>query len=458
MDEQRSWMKSRRKKRLRIGAVMLCFCLLITTYPNIPENVSVFAAGMRGEDEVMSIFGFAELPEEISRQTVPMGTPVEELTLPDTLEAYVTVEAEDNTEEETKTDATEGETKPDDTEGETKSDATEGETKPDAGDQNKDDDDRNKDDNENLGEEDKENEDTDTHEADDEDGDIEEIKTEEGKQEDPADGEKTDSNNGNNVTEELHTVTMEKYNAENVVTVNILENTQDSGTQEESVTIEGITWQSNPKYDKDTEGVYTFTPVLPESYALADGVSLPQITVTVEFQGQQLTQEQYERMMAGLQDYPELLTEEDILKEDPSLAAQAAGAPRRAAARTAAQTHPGTYLTTTDNENNAGTGKPDGDMDKYVYSYSSCHPIEANIFIPEGMLPTQNCYIAVRTYDVNWRGLGRDWAEYDKLFINDVRIGTLTGLDRDWNTSYYRVPLSCLREGNNTVRIEIWDC
>ena len=50
----------------------------------------------------------------------------------------------------------------------------------------------------------------------------------------------------------------------------------------DTVIITGVTWQSQPAYDKDAEGVYFFTAVLPEGYARMEGVSLPQITVTVE--------------------------------------------------------------------------------------------------------------------------------------------------------------------------------
>lgn len=55
----------------------------------------------------------------------------------------------------------------------------------------------------------------------------------------------------------------------------------DTDTREKTVIIEDITWESDPSYDGDTEGVYTFTPVLPDGYALSEGVGLPQITVTV---------------------------------------------------------------------------------------------------------------------------------------------------------------------------------
>ena len=53
-------------------------------------------------------------------------------------------------------------------------------------------------------------------------------------------------------------------------------------TQEETLTVSGITWQSAPVYDGNTEGIYTFTAVLPDGYAPAEGVSLPEIRVIVE--------------------------------------------------------------------------------------------------------------------------------------------------------------------------------
>ena len=76
----------------------------MTTYPNILETISVFAAGLRGDGGAMSITGFVDLPEETAQQTVPVGTDRSELELPDTLEAYVTVEAENDTEDDRKPD------------------------------------------------------------------------------------------------------------------------------------------------------------------------------------------------------------------------------------------------------------------------------------------------------------------------------------------------------------------
>lgn len=162
---------------------------------------------------------------------------------------------------------------------------------------------------------------------------------------------------------------------------------------------------------------------------------------------------------AGLQDNPQLLTMEDVFAANPQLETMAAAVPS-VFSLNVAQTNPGTYITTDDNEDNAGTGQPDGDLDSYLKRDYASHPIEVTIDILEGKLPTQSCYIAVRTYDVDWAGTSgfHNHYEYDKLFVNDVRVGTLTGLNGDWNISYYQVPLSALREGKNTIRVEIWDC
>lgn len=95
--------------------------------------------------------------------------------------------------------------------------------------------------------------------------------------------------------QETHTVTLPEYQAEHVITVERLENPLEKENKEDAddieksqaydtdtVIITGVTWQSQPAYDKDAEGVYFFTAVLPEGYARMEGVSLPQITVTVE--------------------------------------------------------------------------------------------------------------------------------------------------------------------------------
>ncbi len=52
--------------------------------------------------------------------------------------------------------------------------------------------------------------------------------------------------------------------------------------QGETVLIEAAAWTCESQYDSKTEGAYVFTPVLPESYVLADNVKLPEIQVVVK--------------------------------------------------------------------------------------------------------------------------------------------------------------------------------
>ncbi len=313
MDEQRAWLKARRKRRLRILAVMLSFCVLFHTYPDILATLSVLAAVESVQPEVRHITGFTALSEEIREQTVPLGTLLSELTLPDTLEAVVTEQLSEDTEDKTddggKEDAGEngsgedseendGE-EPDGTEDE---DGGTGETE--EGEPS----DSEQDDTETGGETgDKDAETGDGQDEQPEDGESEETdgttETENGDEGDseteensegesaPAEEQGGSENGQENApseeqpesasAQETHTVTMPEYLSENVVSVQTLENTQ-TEKQEETVTIDGVTWQSEPEYDENTEGTYIFTAILPDGYALAEGVSLPQITVTVE--------------------------------------------------------------------------------------------------------------------------------------------------------------------------------
>lgn len=194
MDEQRAWIKSRRKKRLRLLAVVLCFCLLFTSYPDILETLSVLAAGTQDGDDTLYVTGFESLPEDVREQTVPVGTGLEELSLPDTLEASVVL--------------------------------------PEISGKG-----------------------TDT---------LSEI---------PEKGTDTLSENPGEGTDTLPESTGEG-------TDTLPENTGED--TEAAVAIEGVTWESAPEYDGNTEGTYIFTAVLPGGYALWDGVSLPEITVTVQ--------------------------------------------------------------------------------------------------------------------------------------------------------------------------------
>lgn len=94
-----------KKKYLRILASGLALSMLLTgcgpasaapltTIPNGVEQVEAALQQENGYNETAVntdavITGFGSLPDEVREQNVPLGTMIEELNLPDTLEAYV---------------------------------------------------------------------------------------------------------------------------------------------------------------------------------------------------------------------------------------------------------------------------------------------------------------------------------------------------------------------------------
>jgi uncharacterized repeat protein (TIGR01451 family) len=114
-----------------------------------------------------------------------------------------------------------------------------------------------------------------------------------------------------------------------------------------------------------------------------------------------------------------------------------------------------TYFTTTDNENNAGTGTADGDLDLYFDNSDSRHPIEFNINVttaPGGSVPT---YLAIRAEDVD-----EESGEIDYVYLNDPTrtsaIGHLSGANNVWSTTLLDVT-GAVNAGDNRVDITIAD-
>ena len=324
MDEQRAWLKSRRKRRLRILAAMLSICVLFTTYPDILATLFVFASEEPEQSEVRYISGFTALSDEVREQTVPVGTRLDALLLPDMLEAAVTEEKQPSEDMEEGNHADAGEKtwdgqdmQPDDGESGKTDEATVTE-KGDEAETEKE---------ENTGE-------SVPLEEQGESGSGQENASSEETQEN-ASSEETQENAA---SQETHTVTMQEYHAENVISVQTVERTQTEAQEEsektgqketeaeeqresqtteqkETVAIDGVSWQSEPEYDGNTVGTYLFTAVLPEGYALAEGVSLPEITVTVQAE---LTEETEAFTAAGelfqelLSDYFDGLSADEI--------------------------------------------------------------------------------------------------------------------------------------------------
>ena len=58
-----------------------------------------------------------------------------------------------------------------------------------------------------------------------------------------------------------------------------VEDSGDTGSTQKTLSVVVLEWTSEPDYNPEATGTYTFTPVLDDSWSLADGVELPEITV-----------------------------------------------------------------------------------------------------------------------------------------------------------------------------------
>lgn len=323
------------EKLAKVLAAVLSFAVFFTGM-----DLTVLAVRTAGEqEEAYMVTGFADL-DEAANQYVSVGTSIEELNLPDTLEAYILVEDSKNkgggveTDESPEDGDDSGDKKPEEGEepdgpeeggdgenpggeegGEEPGDASEGgngegenpggEEPGDTGEgENPDGEepgDAGEDGNgegENPGGEEPdgtgEDENGGAENSDSEDDGAESVQSDNAVEE----GESIDSNadtaDDTAAIWQVHTAAfvLPKYFSENTqdgLTVEVLENNgnaeeaapKDENIYEEII-LEDVTWESSPAYDGETEGVYVFTPILPEGYTLAAGVRLPEISVTVE--------------------------------------------------------------------------------------------------------------------------------------------------------------------------------
>ena len=284
--EEMVWQLRNRLFRRRLIIAVLIMALLIsqTDIVNIfmradADKVSAAEqeteSGVETEDTIETpntegriITAFAELPDDIREQIVPVGTALEELILPDTLEAvYANTDIDADTDAKTDTDTSDSQVgwgNVDQDNGDAE------EVEPGEGD-----------DNEDV----TPNEETEQGE---EENRLEENGTEaETPLEEEGNHKKDPTETGSDevaVQTETGSFVMPEYRTENVIEVQTLEMepvSEHTEITEETVTIENITWQSEPEYDGDTEGEYIFTAVLPEGCELTEEVSIPEITVIV---------------------------------------------------------------------------------------------------------------------------------------------------------------------------------
>ncbi|NLI21026.1 MAG: hypothetical protein GX418_05690 [Clostridiales bacterium] len=113
--------------------------------------------------------------------------------------------------------------------------------------------------------------------------------------------------------------------------------------------------------------------------------------------------------------------------------------------------HPQTLVVSEDNESNAHTGTPDGDIDQYLYNYHIITPIEVRFTI--ATLPARSAHLALYTWDCD--ETNGDEPEYDAVYVNGHKVGVLTGENNKWNTTLISVPIDYLSLGANYVTVHI---
>jgi hypothetical protein len=111
----------------------------------------------------------------------------------------------------------------------------------------------------------------------------------------------------------------------------------------------------------------------------------------------------------------------------------------------------GLYVTTEDNDDNAGTGVADGDMGytdtPWVCDDDEEAPIEFNIVVAASTCSGGELSIASRAFE----------DDNDEVYINGHFLGYLTE-EEGYSVFLFDVPQAALNEGTNRVRIVIDDC
>lgn len=297
-----------RKRRVRrwMAAVLLSLCLILTLLPVEYYGFSISQTNDIPVTAQQEILSFSELPSDVSLQNVEIGTPIESLSLPnqltavcrslkpeepsntDTTETPDTETTETPNTENTETSDTENTETPNieatetpntesteipDTETPDIPVPPETETTPEP------DSELSENDNPETPAEIPEGTDPASDENNSNPAETTTVKPIE------TDTAKESSQNDSSdepASSETTTVTMEENYAAPDNTPELKEiSLQETDSAAETIVIEGILWNSSPEYDSDTEGTYQFTPVLPAGFSLAEGVTLPQITVTV---------------------------------------------------------------------------------------------------------------------------------------------------------------------------------
>ncbi|MBK7319957.1 M35 family metallo-endopeptidase [Candidatus Villigracilis affinis] len=106
-------------------------------------------------------------------------------------------------------------------------------------------------------------------------------------------------------------------------------------------------------------------------------------------------------------------------------------------------------FTTQDNQDNAGSGVGDCDMDTYLFNTSSIQPIEFTINVPSGT-SVASAGLLLKQWDVDETD-----GEVDEVYFNGNYAGSLTGANGIWSTTFLTLDPSWVKAGDNLVKINI---
>jgi hypothetical protein len=105
----------------------------------------------------------------------------------------------------------------------------------------------------------------------------------------------------------------------------------------------------------------------------------------------------------------------------------------------------GLYVTGEDNEDNNGTGNPDGDMDVYVCPGDDDAPIEFNIFVEADVC--SGGALALMVGDLSSNG--------HQVLLNGHLLGNLVQTGETWAEALFAVPEASLHKGKNLVQVDL---
>jgi hypothetical protein len=112
----------------------------------------------------------------------------------------------------------------------------------------------------------------------------------------------------------------------------------------------------------------------------------------------------------------------------------------------------GTYVLTSDNDNNSWGGSPDGDWGYCLYNDDPKHPIEFHFDVSESTV--SSAQLLLLCHDVDQYTVPGN-PEIDKVFVNGTYVGDLTGADEEDSTTFFTVPAGVVSPGRNRVRINV---